>query len=279
MSGRVRPCLMAGGLALAMLLALFAARAATPDAETVRLGGSTSALGTMRQLGQAFERAHPGARIAVIDGLNSGGAIRAVVAGTVDVAASSRPLSDLERAQGLHAVEYGRSPSVFVTAAATPLDSLTRAQVADLYAGRQPRWSDGTRVRLVLTPADDPDTALLKRLSPAVAAAVDTAVARPGMVVDASDGVRADLIERTPGAVGLSMLSLIQSEQRPLKTLPLDGVEPSAAAIADGRYPLYKTFYLATPARPAPLVDRFAAFVRSPEGRAILERNGHWVVP
>ena len=71
------------------------------------------------------------------------------------------------------------------------------------------------------------------------------------------------------------MLALILAEQRPLKALSLDGVAPTPDAMADGSYPLTKTFAMVTGPAPGELAKRFIAFVYSDEGAVILRRTGH----
>lgn len=246
-------------------------------ADTVRLAGSTSAIGTMRLIAAEFGKSRPQTQLVFVPDLNSGGAIQALIAGAIDIAMSSRPLKDEERSHGIIAVEYGRSPFVFATSAENPISGFTTAELAAIYAGRTQSWSDGRRIRLVLNPKDDPDTKMLKSMSAEMAEAVDTALLRRGMIMDASDGVRAQAIETIPGALGTSMLSLILSEKRRLKPLALNGITPTASSIADGSYPYYKTFFLVTRADPPPLAQQFIEFVVSSSGHDILSRTGHWV--
>jgi phosphate transport system substrate-binding protein len=60
-----------------------------------------------------------------------------------------------------------------------------------------------------------------------------------------------------------------------LKALKLNGVEPSAASLADGTYPLSLSFFLVTGKTPAPLATRFIQFVQSEQGLRILRETGH----
>jgi ABC-type phosphate transport system substrate-binding protein len=59
--------------------------------------------------------------------------------------------------------------------------------------------------------------------------------------------------------------------------LTLDGVEPTAANGAAGRYPHVKRFFYITRTEASADVRRFIAFVNSPAGRDILARTGHWL--
>jgi phosphate transport system substrate-binding protein len=186
-------------------------------------------------------------------------------------------MNEVERKLGLQEIEYARTPFVFVVAASSSTKAITRAELADIYSGRQQTWPDGRTVRIVLRPASDIDTAMVKSISPAVRAAVALAEGRPGVRFAVNDQDAADDLVKIPGAIGPSSLALIISEGRALRALPLDGIVPSPKAAASGQYPYFKHLFFVTAPKPAPAVARFIAFVRSPAGQEVLEHNGHWI--
>jgi len=243
-------------------------------ADAVRLGGTGSALGTMALLAQAYRKLDPSFRLEVVPNLGSSGGVKALIAGSVQIAATSRAPKPAELAAGLHVLAYGRTPFVVATAK-DGVGGLTRAQIAALYAGRATRWADGQPVRLVLRPANDIDTELTAAMSPQIAEAVAQAMSREGMVVGMTDQDAVDAIERLPGGVGASSLAVLLSERRRARALAVDGVEPTAANLASGRYPYAKSMYLLTGAEAPAAVRAFAAFVGSEAGRRILAETGH----
>jgi len=89
-----------------------------------------------------------------------------------------------------------------------------------------------------------------------------------------TDQDAADALETVPGAFGGTTLSLVLSEKRAIRVLSLGGVTPSARTLAEGSYPLSKTFSMVTKKDPPAAVRRFIDFVRSPGGASILEKNG-----
>ena len=252
-----------------------AACTAPAQAQTVRVAGTGSALGAMRLLADAFHAAGNATRISVLPALGSGGGIKAVLAGAAEIAVISRPATAEEQARGASAMEYARTPFVFATRPGNPIDGVTLAELADLYAGKRTQWAAGRPVRLVLRPMADIDTRLVAGLSPALRDAVASAGKRPGMIVADTDVDAADMIERSEGSFGATALGLVLSERRKIKVLKLDGVAPSAKSLADGRYALQKRLYLVTVPRSGPGAREFAAFVQSRSGRAILDRTGH----
>ena len=59
-------------------------------AETPKIGGTGSALGVMRFLGQEFSALQPATALTVLPMLGSGGGIKALIADTLDIAVSAR---------------------------------------------------------------------------------------------------------------------------------------------------------------------------------------------
>lgn len=265
------------GRACAVALALLLGFSGGAAAEEFRIGGSGSALGTMRLLADAFSAGSPDIRITTVPSLGSGGGVKAVAAGAIGLAVTSRPLNERERKLGAVEMEYARTPFVFAVSTRSKVTAITSRELADIYAGKKVTWPDGSLVRIVLRPASDIDTAMVKGISPEIRRALAAAEARPGVQFSVNDQDAANDLERIPGAIGPSSLALIVSEKRALRALKLDGREPTPANAASGAYPYYKRLFLVTGAKRPAAVERFIAFVRSPAGRKVLERNGQWV--
>ena len=246
-------------------------------AESVKVGGSGTLLGAMRVLGEAYEKAQPDVHISIVANLGSGGGIRALAGGALDIALNSRPLKASERKSGVEAMSLGRTPFVFVVAERRRETALTQPEVLAAFDGTRTHWSDGMPIRLSLRPADDSDNDALDAWSPAMKAARLAAHRRPGMFFALSDQQNADYLERTPGALGAVSLAVILSEGRGLRPLRLDGVAPTPAALAAGEYKLSKPLYLVVGQSPSPAARRFIDFVFSSKGRQLLERVG--IVP
>ena len=251
--------------------------AQTAQSQELRIGGTGAALGTLQQLAQAYAKAVPGTKLVVLPSMGSGGGIKAVLAGAIQIGLSSRPLSQAEVLAGAVAVEYGRTPFVFATAATNPVAGITTQNLVDYYAGKADTWPDGSKLRLVLRPIGDSDSESIKAMSPAMREAKTAAEQRKGMVFTVTDQETASAVEKIPGALGPSTLALLLSEKRTLKALALDGVVPSAQNIANGSYPLQKLLLLVTGPKSPPEALAFIGFVRSPAGRDILQQTGHWV--
>ncbi len=245
-------------------------------AETVRIGGTGAALGTMGLLGEAYKKVDPTFSLEIVPNLGSGGGLKALERDAIQFAVISRSLSREEQAKGFALIEYGRTPFVLATAR-KDIPSLSLAQIADIYTAKQTSWPDGAPIRLVLRPANDVDTEHLSSFSPRIRDAVTEAMSRPGMVIGITDQDSATRIARLSNSLGTSSLALILSEKHALRALAIDGVAPTVKAIADGTYPHFKTLFIVTRSSPPASASAFIAFVKSSDGRRILEDTGHWV--
>lgn len=262
----------------AVLLAVGALPATAPAEIVIRIGGTGSAMGTMKQLAEVYEKSHPGIRIRILPSLGSTAGIKAALGGGIDLGLASRPLMEVERQQAAVEVEYARSPLVFVTNTKVNKKDVTTRELEGFYNNPAASWPDGGRIRLILRPETDIDTKLVRGLSPGMEQAVKAALSRSGMILAITDQEAVDAVARTPGALGWSTLSEIISENRPVNILSFNGVQPSAKTIADSSYPLVKSFYLVTTPKTPAAARQFAKFVRSPAAGRILTKSGHMVV-
>lgn len=261
--------------AIASTATLFAGEAT--GAEEIKIGGTGNALGAMRLLGDAFGKQNPDMQVTVLPSLGTSGAVKAIPKGALDIGLTARPLTDEERKLGTISLEYARSPLVFAVSTKTRVRALTLDHIADIYSGKMVNWPDGSQIRPVLRQVGDDTTQQIRRMSPALDKAMSAAEQRPGMPFATTDQEAADKTESVPGALGVSTLSLINSENRPLRALTLDGVEPTVSNAASGKYPHAKRFFLITRPDPSAAVKRFIAFMQSPAGREILTRAGNWI--
>lgn len=261
---------------LIVALALHGAGAvAAAEATVLRIGGTGNALGTMRLMAEAFNKSQARHRAEVLPSVGSSGAIRAVPKGALQIGLVSRPLTDAEAGSSLTTIEYARTPTVFAVPESTAVRGITRQEVADIYAGEKTRWADGGLIRPVMRQPGDDNTQQIAGLSPAIASALARAEQRAGLGFAANDQEAADKLESIEGSFGVTTVALIRSEKRRLRALVLDGVEPSAENLRNGRYPLVKRFHLIVSRQPTPAVLDFIAFVKSAAGRKILEQTGH----
>ncbi|MBF0416261.1 MAG: substrate-binding domain-containing protein [Magnetococcales bacterium] len=246
-------------------------------AEPIRIGGTGAFMSAIKQVSDIYSQQHPDTTFQFYHPpMGSSGAIKAVTTNKLDVALSGRPLNKEEESPALLQEWLGRSPFLFVVHKDLPVSDISLSQLIDMVAGRQKVWPDGSRVRVILRPVADADTALIKSISPAMDEAITTAHAnrQAGSSMADTDTDLADKVEKVPGGLGSVAQAIILAEQRPLKGLTLNGVEPGVTTLDNGGYPYAKPLYTIIRADAPPPVVAFVAFLRSPEGRSLLPKLG-----
>ena len=68
--------------------------------ESLRIGGTGAALGTINLLANAYSEINPDTSVEVLPSLGSGGGIKALIGGRIDIALSTRPASKEELDHG-----------------------------------------------------------------------------------------------------------------------------------------------------------------------------------
>ena len=264
----------AGSIALALLGCLGAAMPGLRAAEPVRVNGSGSALDMMKPMLAAYRKANPDVAVELGKPLGSSGAMKALLAGALDFAVTSKPLSPEDAAKGAQQRSYGTTPLLIVTGAPVGRNDLSSADLVAIYAGTLKAWPNGEPIRVILRPEGDIDTRILQDLSPAMASAMAAAQKRPGMIVAVTDPESNEAVARTPGSIGASGMCGVIGEGARLNAFTLNGVQPSLKTLGNGSYPLAKAINFVTTPRTSAAGRKLLEFIYSPQGRAVAEKAG-----
>lgn len=251
---------------------------AIADVTVLRVGGTGGDLGTMRLLGRAYEKRYPDARVNVLPSLGSKGGIKALLAGKLDLGLSARPLKEKEVAAGALAQAYGKTPVVFATNPANSADNISGDDLVAMFSGELRQWPDGSAVRLVLRHGKSADEKIIVAAMPHMKQVFEKGRSLPGVPVAYTIQDAAQRMETARWGLGMTNLSVILGENRGLKALRFNDVNPSPENLSNHRYPLEKTFYFVTHGAIDEKVRHFINFVFSPEGVQILEETGHLVL-
>lgn len=270
MSYRSSRCLCAV-VAILSLIACFHDASAQ---DIVRINGTGSGVALLTPLISAFQREHKNIGFDMERSLGSSASIKAVAKSALDIAVSGRPLKPAESPELLAIFEYGKTPFAVVSNRQTRIDNITVKELAAMYAGKSPRWSNGGYVRVVLRPNEDTDTRILRAISPEMDQAVTAAQARKDMLLGITDQEAFELVMKTEGAIGFMALSIPLSEPGFVNVSRLDGVQPSVRNLAAGKYPYAKSIFVVTRKDSSPAVNKFLKFLNSKKGRAIAARYG-----
>ncbi len=262
-------------LTLIVVLPIMLPLPAAAGKVVLKVGGVGSALGLMRKAGALINASNPDVALEVLPSLGSAGAIKAVAHGALDIGLIGRPLKPEEDTLGLNVVEFAKTPFVFIVHKDVHLSNVSRKDLVDLLSGASTSWPGGGRIRFVLRPPNDSDTLIVKAISPEIAAAMDVALAKDGMVKPLTDQETADVVEKASGAISFSTLTQIITEERPLTVLSFENVAPTLATLDSRKYPLYKPLYFVTAKNPAGPVRIVLEFMTSVPGAELLEGTGN----
>ncbi len=236
------------------------------------IAGSGSNLPVTRALAIAYE-ADGGDAPVVHTSIGSGGGIRALRDGAIDIALISRPLKAEERAAGLVAVPYARAPVMFAVHTSVTDRNLRSGNILGIYGGEQPMWNDGTSLVVLQREPGDSSHAVVARFVPGFQEINERAYQEQRWRVIYSDAAMDDAIATTEGGIGLVGSGSLP-DNLPIRALALDGVEPTVANVADGSYPLFKDLAFVTRGEPEGRIAELIRFALSPAGRAVIEAHG-----
>ena len=243
----------------------------------LRIAGTGSMGPMMRALAAAFvpPDGGPGAlRPVVEDSIGTGGGVRAVADGVVDLGMISRSLSEAEERLGLVLFALGTDAVVIAANQDLPVEELSGALLRELFAGERRTLLDGTPVTLLLRDRAESANLALDAAIPGMAAARARG-GGPGSRVIYRDEAMAAALFGSRNAIGLSSLALLHEARMPLKLLRIDGRSPTVEALERGEWPMWRRLWLA--ARPDRLarVQPFLDFAGTARGRALIRAAGY----
>jgi phosphate transport system substrate-binding protein len=253
-------------------------------AETVTIKGSDTLVILNQRWAERYMATHGGAVVQVTGG-GSGTGIAALLAGSTDICASSRPMKEKERV-ALKA-KTGRDPVEIAVAkdgiavylnTANPLSALTTEQVARVYRGKITNWKDlgGPDHKIILYSRENnsgtyeffkehvlkkKDFTPFAQCLPGTAS-VANAVARDKRGIGFGGAAYAK---------GIKFAALQADPARP-------AILPDEKHILDGSYPVSRDLYYYLRGAPEGPIKEFIDFALSPEGQAIVAKVGFYPI-
>jgi phosphate transport system substrate-binding protein len=266
--------LMFGGIFIFINIIMITGSFNAQAAEVIRINGSGSALDMMKPLVEAYSKNAPGVSFEIEKPLGSSGAMKALLAGALDIAMTSKPLDSDMIAKGAKLRPFGKTPLAIVTQKDNPKKNITTKELEDIYSGTLSKWANGENIRIVLRPNEDIDTKILKGLSSDMPQAMEKAQKRRGMLTATTDPESNEAVAKTVGSIGASGLTGVIAGKMPLHVLTLNGIMPKPETIADGTYPLAKEIGFVTTEKLPQAAEKFVEFVYSAKGLAIAKKSG-----
>jgi len=229
--------------------------------------GSTSIQPFAEMLAEEFNTRNPATPVDVQGGGSTAG-LQAAANGIADIGMCSRALKAEESGQ-FQAVTIARDGLAVVVHLRNPVDNLTLEQVRKMFAGEITNWrqagGDDRPIRLITREEGSGTREAFQKL-----VMHQTRISRRALTQESNGAVK-ELVRHDPCAIGYMSLGLVGGE---LKAVQVDGVEPTAREVVALRYPLVRPFLFVTTGPPSPRAQAFIDFVLSPDGQAMLAKEG-----
>ncbi|WP_084265418.1 phosphate ABC transporter substrate-binding protein [Actinomadura macra] len=251
--------------------------------DTVRVSGSTTVNPVVADAGHAL--GGQGIKVSVDTQGGSAGGISQLGSGQIDVAMSSKPLSDADRKRfpkvDFVATEIGRDAVGIIirrNVYESGTTSLSRDQLKRIFEGKTANWKEFGGPDLPVYVFDkEPGRGTREVLDKYLYQDGAAPPAPPGSgryaIVGGNEETRTKLLT-TPGSV--APLSSAFVEGRPeLATVRVDGIELTPQNVAAKRYPLSRSLFLITNGKPAGNTRKLIDYVLSTQGQSLVTRHGY----
>lgn len=264
-------------LSLALALPVLAAK-------PISIKGSDTMVIMNARLAEAFMNANPAIQIQVTGG-GSGVGIAALINGTTDIAASSRPIKTSETdklkqrfATTGHAIPIARDGLSVYLNDRNPVKELTLAQIRGIYTGAITNWKQvgGPDAQIILYSRENSsgtytyfkDNVLMgKDFVPRAQTLQGTAAVVNAVAKDAN-GIG---YGGAAYAKGIRFAAVKKDDKSP-------AILPSLETVRSGQYPISRYLYLYTRVKPAKELKQFLDWATGPQGQEIVTKTGYFPV-
>lgn len=251
--------------------------------------GSDTLVNAAQAWAEAYARIKPGVAVAVSGG-GSGTGIAALIAGTLDIANSSRALSDKEldlaRQQGRQPREHivGFDALALYLHPNNPLAGFTKAQLAGIYGRDGPirHWADlgvsvpGCRAGKMVLVSRQNNSGTYAYFKEYLVGARGRLRLGTLDLHGSKDVV--DLVAHTPCALGYSGLGYATAQVKLACVAATDAgpcVLPTLRATLERTYPISRPLFLYTDGEPQGAVKDYLDWIQSDTGQCILAAQGY----
>lgn len=242
--------------------------------KSITIKGSTTVLPIAQACAEAFMNKYLDIDISVQGG-GSGVGIASIIDGTCDIGDSSRPIKDKEKAKaqekGVEVYEkvVALDGIAVIVHPTNPLSGLTKDQIKDIYTGKISKWSEvGGKKGKIVVVSRDSASGTFEAFNEL---ALDKEKVRPESLLNASNNAVAMTVSRTPGAIGYIGLGYLSPK---VKSLKVNGVEPTKENVVNGSYVLARKLFMYTKGEPEGIIKQFVDFILSSDGQKLVDKAG-----
>lgn len=205
----------------------------TTDKKTITAAGSTALQPLVKAAADQFMKNNNGVQVNISGGGSFTG-LNNVATGAVDIGNSDVEVTDELKDKGLVDHQVAVAPFLIIVNKDVTVDSLTKAQMKDIFTGKITNWKD--------VGGKDQKIAIIGRAKSSGSRATIVKTVMDG--VDFTDAATAQDstgnlltgVAQTPGAIGYIDAAYLKDT---VKALKFNGVAYSADAVVSGQYPIY----------------------------------------
>lgn len=278
--------LIVAAIAVAMTAGIFTGcsskdDASKPETKKTELSGSITAAGStalqpLAELGgKSFSDKNPGATVNVQGG-GSGTGLKLVLEGSVEIGNSDIYAKDKEGIDAA-ALKDHKVCVIGIAAVTNPkakVESLTKAQLIDIFSGKIKNWKEVGGADIAITIINRPKSsgtrATFKEFG------LDKKEEAAGLTQDSSGAVK-QAVKQTDGAISYLALSYFAdaANKEGLNVLKIDGVEATSENISTDKYKIWAYEHMYTKGEPTEITKAFLDYMVSPEMNAGIKKLGY----
>jgi len=231
--------------------------------------GTGDSQNLFRSFARFFGKLHPGVIIAIPESIGSGGGIRKVVNGEIELARVARRLKEGDKKHGLTYKQFAKSPLVVaVNPSVKAIENLTAREIVGIYSGTITNWAQlGWRDSKIYPIGREPGDSSRSVLRNQLPGFKDIEKTKAKVFYSTSETVRA--LAAHKNTIGYTPLASIKNAG--LKTIKIDGLYPSEENVREGKYRYTVPFGIVYKGDLSPLAKAFVDFIYSPDGQEIIK--------
>jgi len=251
----------------------------------LQIKGSDTMLNLVQAWAERYMEENETEFVAVTGG-GSGTGFASLIAGTCDIAMTSRKIKEKERQlAGKHGVslkeiEAALDGLAVVVNPSNPVSRLTMAQLADIYTGRISNWKEiGGKDQGIVVLSREVNSGthvyfkehVLQRGDPKSKEEYS-----PEALLLSSSQAIADEVAGNPGTIGYYGMGYVTSSQKPVAIAKDENspyVEPTIENVVKASYPISRPLFLYVNEASQEKVRKFINFTLSEEGQKIVLEN------
>jgi phosphate transport system substrate-binding protein len=272
----------AAGLVLALAGACGGGGGARSSGGTLRVSGSTTVNPVAADAAEVLRK--QGLKITVDAQGGSAGGITQLSQGQVEMAMSSKPIAEADRAAApgvdFQSAQIG-SDAVGIIVRREIYDGgvkdLTKTQVRALFEGRVKSWKELGGPDVEVFVYDKEPGRGTREVIDKYLYGNDKAPPPPQSnnfaIVGGNEEGRAKVLSTAGGVTPLST-SFISGYPK-LAAVSIDGIEPTPAHIVDQTYPMYRPLFLVTNGPPTGAAKTFVDYVLGDDGQQLVRKHGY----